>query len=566
MKKLLIPIGVSDFKSIIDDNLFYIDKTLLIKELLDSGSKITLLPRPRRFGKTLNLSMLNYFFSNASPEYPLLFKDLAIAHAGSEYTAKMGTYPVVFISFKDVKCDTFRDCISKLKITLSGVFNSHAYLLKSAEIKEHEKVFFNSVLTENIDCVHLESSLTKLIELLTVYWKKKVVILIDEYDVPIQAGFMYNYYDKAVGFMRSFLTAALKDNPCVEKCMMTGILRVAKESIFSGLNNLDVCTLLSRKYQNYFGFTEEEVLFLFRKKGIEDKMEEVRTWYNGYTFGDVTIYNPWSILNFAEKHMDGLRPYWVNTSDNAIVRQLLSQGSDELKMELEILVRGGILDKPINEDIVYREIESSAKSVWSFLLFSGYLKVVSCRQINKLLFAELKIPNLEVEYVYEQFIRNWFIESINEDKYDLMLKSMLSGDVDTFSRIFRTFVGSSFSYFDVSGKNSEKVYHAFVLGLLVSLSNRYEFRSNRESGYGRYDVMLIPRPVHSGQPAPLHGVILEFKKVDEETNETLETACAAALLQIHEKNYRQELHDRGITDILELGIAFAGKKVLVKKG
>lgn len=560
MQNKRIPLGISDFKTIIDGDYLYVDKSFFIKEIINNGSQIILLPRPRRFGKTLNLSMLKYFYSNSSPEYPSLFNNLAIIHAENEVTAKTGKYPVIFLTFKDAKCSNFADCLEKMKLLLSELAGEHRYLLDSPQIYPEEKEALHNILWQRVTQANMENFLKLLINLLARHWKQKAVVLIDEYDLPIQAGYMHGYYDEAIGFMRGLLSAALKDNIHLEKCVMTGILRVAKESIFSGLNNLDVSSLLSNECSSAFGFTEEEVSLLLIQKGLSKNIKAVQQWYNGYVFGGVTIFNPWSILSYVKKENDGLRPYWVNTSDNALVRQVVSRGSDGFKMELEVLLKGGILVKKINEDIAYPDIEKSSDSVFSFLLFSGYLKAVSFKIQNKFTVAHLQIPNLEVEYLFEQFIMNWFTESIEQNNYDLMLKSLLDGDIDIFGRVFRDFVLNSFSFFDTQGKDSEKVYHAFVLGLLISLNDTHEVKSNRESGYGRYDVMLIPR-----QPEKT-GVIFEFKKVDVDCGETLETACEMALEQIINKNYKQELVDRGIKNILSLAISFNGKKVLVREG
>jgi hypothetical protein len=436
----------------------------------------------------------------------------------------------------------------------------HEYLLEGNNLNEYQKKFFINILSKKADIVEFSKGLSELSHYLCVYHKMKVIILIDEYDVPIQAGFMNDYYDKVIEFMRNFLSGGLKDNNYLEKAVLTGILRVSKESIFSGLNNLEVSSILKNSYSSCFGFIDLEVESLLKEYGIDSEMEQVRRWYDGYIFGNQVIYNPWSILNYVKNPEEGYRPYWVNTSSNDLVSKLLTKGGQSVKQDLESLIQGEELTKVINEDIVMKDIDKSTENVWSFLLFSGYLKVVKKELKMGELICNLEIPNLEVKYVYRQIILSWFNESISSDNFKVMLESLVKGDVKTFSRIFKSFVLSSVSYFDMARNESEKVYHAFVLGMLVALSDNYEVKSNRESGYGRYDVMIIPRDNKK------LGIVIEFKKVEEEDNESLEEAVNAALLQIKTKNYKQELLDRKIENILELGIAFQGKELLVKQG
>lgn len=553
MKKK-IPIGVSDFKSIIEENYYFIDKSLFIKEVVEDGSKVILLPRPRRFGKTLNMSMLKYFYEKSEEDNRSLFDNLKI----NEYKDIMnvqGKYPVIYISFKDMKDNNFQSFLIKIKDLIAEEYGRHRILIKEDILEEEEKNFFKDILNSTASQERVELSLKYLSKYLYRYYKQKCVIIIDEYDVPIQSGYINDFYDEIIGFMRNFLTGGLKDNSCLEKAVLTGILRVAKESIFSGLNNLKVSTLLSKHYSDFFGFMDFEIEEILRHYGIEYEIDEVRRWYNGYIFGSNIIYNPWSILNYIDNEAE-YRPYWVNTSSNDLVKSVLARGTEKLKTELESLIKGESIEKLINEDIVMKDIDSSSENVWSFLLFSGYLKVIERRLERGKNYCTVKIPNLEVQYLYEEIILSWFNENISSDKFGMMLKSLVSGDIKTFSIIFKELVLNSVSYFDISGRESEKVYHSFVLGMLVGLSDDYEVRSNRESGYGRYDVMVIPRDLSK------KGIIIEFKKVDED--EDLEVAATNALKQIEEKQYRQELVDRGVKDIIELGIAFEGKVVLVK--
>ncbi|KYH35154.1 putative AAA-ATPase [Clostridium tepidiprofundi DSM 19306] len=555
MKKR-IPIGVSDFKSIIEENYYFVDKSLFIKEVIEDGSKVILIPRPRRFGKTLNLSMLKYFYEKESCDNRYLFSNLKI-NKFKEVMDIQGKYPVIYITFKDEKHSQWERCLSSLERLIKSEFGKHSYILKSDVLAEYEKEEVLDILYGRASHDTYIDGLKLLSEYLYRYYNKKVVILIDEYDVPIQSGFLYGYYDKVIEFMRIFLSGGLKDNVYLEKSVLTGILRVAKESIFSGLNNLDVSTILSYNFDSWFGFLDEEVEELFKYYNIEYDMDNVRNWYNGYIFGDKVIYNPWSVLKYAKSYREGFKPYWVNTSSNDLVKRILSRGGEKLKIELESLIKGEPIEKIVNQDIVIKDIDSSSENTWSFLLFSGYLKVCDRKWKEGDLYCKLTIPNLEVKYLYKQIIKSWFNENVSSDNFNIMLKSLITGDIETFDILFSEYVLKSLSYFDVGSTESEKVYHAFVLGMLVSLNKDYYVKSNRESGYGRYDVMIIPKDINK------KGIIIEFKKVF--AKEDLEKAALKALKQIREKKYRQELIYRGVKDIIELAIVFEGKNVFIKK-
>lgn len=547
-----LPIGVSDFRKIIEENYYYIDKSIMIQELVDSGSEVLLFPRPRRFGKTLNLSMLRYFYEKTDADTSGLFRDLQIWEQGDAYRQKQGKHPVISLTFKDIKCDTWEPCMRELCQVIGEEYRRHRFLTETDLLDEDEKVQYRAVIEQTAGESAYRYGLKKLSGWLSRHYGANTVILIDEYDTPIQQGYLHGYYNEVIGFMRSLLSGALKDNVHLEKGALTGILRIAKESIFSGLNNVKIYSLLDSAFGRYFGLLEEETEQLLRDHGVEEGMEKVRDWYNGYTFGDQTLYNPWSILNYAESWRTGLRPHWVNTSSNDLVRQLLTESGSESKRDLEQLMRGQTIRKAIEDTVVFRDLVDSPNALWSFLLFSGYLTVVSQKWEDRL-YGELRIPNREVAYLYRTIIQDWFERSIQSERHRMMLQALTEGDVDTFEPIFGDFVRKTFSQFDPAGDEPEKVYHAFVLGLLIGLEDRYEVKSNRESGYGRYDVMLIPR--ESGR----NGVILEFKKVRR--GETLEEAAAAALRQIEDKRYESELQDRGIRNIVKLGIAFAGKQV-----
>ena len=551
-KKSKLPIGLSDFQEMIERDYYYIDKSLFLKELMDDGSKILLIPRPRRFGKTLNMSMIQNFFQKSEESKKYLFEDLKI-NKEKDIMEMQGKYPVISFSFKDIKELKWESCIYKIKTLLSQEYQKNIFLLESGVLNELEKEMFKKTSLRRASQEDYENSLGKLIEYLYRYYNKKVILLIDEYDMPIQAGYMNKYYDEIVGFMRNFLSGGLKDNNSLEKGVLTGILRVSKESIFSGLNNLKVCTLLTENYADRFGLTEKEVEKIIDYYEIKEKLEDIKEWYNGYIFGGKVIYNPWSILNFIDNKM--LKPYWVNTSSNDIIKELLTTAGENIKKDMEKLIMGESLEKQIDENIVFADIAKKDEAIWSFLLFSGYLKASNVRMKDKKMYCDIAIPNSEVEYLYEDIIINWFDENMSGEDEKYMLKSLKEGDIKLFSKIFKKYVENSFSFFDIGGKEPEKFYHAFVLGLLVNMQKTHYIKSNRESGYGRYDVMLIPKD-KTGV-----GVIFEFKKIDKYDEETIKEALEMALKQIEEKKYRFELEERGIKQIKEVGIVFEGKKV-----
>jgi hypothetical protein len=559
-----LPVGIDDFKELISKNCYFVDKSLFIKELLESGAKATLITRPRRFGKTLNLSMLNCFFEKTADSYDYLFygssehgnAPLAISQH-KEFMAHQGQYPVIFFTLKFIDGNTWQDCFDKLKLIISKIYRHHKYLLESPALDITQKKDFNDIITRQGNRIIYEVSLQNLTEYLNEHHKKKPIILIDEYDVPIHAGFKHNYYEEVTSFIRSFLGDALKNNLHLEFAVMTGALRVAKESIFTGLNNLEVCSLLSDLYDDKFGLLTHEVDDIVTYYGLGCGVDAVRIWYNGYTSGSYTVYNPWSIINLA-KQKGKLQPYWVNTSSNDIIKKLIQQGGEGVKKNIELLITGSAITKEIRESIVYADIEKNETVLWNFLLFSGYLTFKNKRLIDKHTYADFLIPNDEVACFYESTISSWFAGQDDDESYHQMLNALMSGDITTFDKLFTHFVITSFSSFDISGKRPEKFYHAFVLGMLVSLAKRFAVRSNRESGYGRYDVMLIP---HDKTKL---GIVIEFKKVDTYEHEDLEKAAVNALVQIKEKRYAQEMHAMGIESVVAIGIAFEGKKVLLK--
>jgi hypothetical protein len=548
-------IGTDDFAEIIQKENTYIDKSLWIKELLEDGSKVLLFPRPRRFGKTLNMSMLRYFLEVSGREdYRELFEGLAVEQF-PEIIAHQGKYPVIFVSLKSIKKDDFQSAMEGIGLLIQNLFLSYKSLCVGLDPAYQAR--FNRILDLTASQEELSLSLQFLSEILAKTYSQKAWILIDEYDTPIQQAWLMGYYEKMKSFMQGFLGAALKGNNSLYKSVLTGILRVSKEGMFSDLNNVTVHSMLSAHYGQYFGFTESEVDEICEMAGLVEQRINVREWYNGYKFGEIDIYNPWSIINFAKNK--SFEPYWVKTGNSAIIENLIAKGSGSLKADFEVLMRGEIITKPIDENISLPEINSNAElAIWSFLLFSGYLKVVHKETTNQMPNCKIQIPNEEIKGIYQRYFMGWLSQSSSPAQSEEMLRALVTGDIETFEEIFQDFMETSFSYFDIDQKAPEKLYHALVLGMLVSLRNTHQVISNRESGYGRYDVMIEPK-----DPSKL-GVVIEFKSVRKE--ELMEKALQDALAQIEDKHYAASLNARGIQKILKLGIVFCGKKVLIKAG
>jgi hypothetical protein len=581
MKMKKLPVGKSDFKKIIEENYCYVDKTLFIKEVIDKGDAILLIPRPRRFGKTLNLSMLRYFYdccpqtgvpksAKGTPgnSYKTLFDSLAISKAGKTYLDKMGKYPVIFLTFKNIKELDWETTYRKIKKLILDEYLKHKYLGNSPKLEPQEQDYFKKIINLEGEREDYENSLEKLLIFLSRYYDERAVILIDEYDAPVHEGYHRDYYEEVINFMRNFLGGGLKDtDQYLEKSVITGIMRIARESIFSDLNNPGVYTLLSKEFDDKFGFTEEELEALLKDFNLLDRYEEVQKWYNGYRFGKRIIYNPWSIINFLGSEEKELKPYWLNTSDNKMVEGLLSKGGKELRKELEQLIQGENIEKAIEDNIILKDLYTDEDLSWSFLLMGGYLKQTAMRRddVMEKTYYTLSIPNKEVRSTYTRIIRRYFSTRIENEKVEIMLKALIDGDIKLFEKMLRKVVLAVFSFHDFGGE-PEKVYHALVAGLLIWITNSHEIKSNRESGYGRYDIMIIPRdPLAGGTYRGQTGYVIEFKTVDIEENETVETAAAAALAQIEEKKYETELIARGIENIKKLAVVFSGKDVYVKE-
>jgi hypothetical protein len=554
MKKPL-PIGISDFKKIIEGGYAYVDKTLFIEEIIENGTEVALIPRMRRFGKTLNLSMLRYFFEKTKEDTGYLFRNLNIWKS-KKHRAMQGQFPVVFITFKDIKHESWEEAFKSLCRLIAVEFDRHSYLQEGKTLSKKEKILFKKILLEEkSDQSLFEESLLYLSKWLHRFHKKKVVLLIDEYDTPAHAAYVGGYYDTLISFLRNWLSGGLKDNNSLERGVVTGILRIAKESIFSGLNNVSTFTILNEGFRDKFGLLESEVEMLLKNFDLSHLAPDIQKWYDGYRIGSCDqIYNPWSVLKCIQEQ-GALAPYWVNTSDNALMKQLIIKGGGNLKADIEELVKGGTIEKKIEEGIIFSDLERGHSTIWSLLLYSGYLTIDATPSYGTP--SRLRIPNVEISELYRSMILSWFEKSIDEHEYKMLLNSLIQGDVETFSRIFQDFLTSSVSVFDIPFEESEKIYHAFVLGLLVGLKGKYDVKSNRESGLGRYDVILFPKNSHD------LGIVMEFKKIGRSERILLKTAANTAIQQIDKKGYAQELLDRGVSRILYLGFAFKGKNVLI---
>lgn len=556
-----IPIGVDFYKEMIDNGYYYVDKTLLIRDLLIQKNKVTLFTRPRRFGKTLALSMLCAFFEleflqdGTTADNSIYFQNKKIMAAGEKFTKHMGQYPVIYVTLKSAKQPNYEMAYALLIKEITRKFERHRYVLDGDALSPLQKKHYLALIENKAEPSLYAVALQFLSECLEQYHQKKVVILIDEYDVPLENAYLRGFYREMTDFIRSLFESALKTNPCLAFAVITGCLRISRESIFTGLNNLKIFSLLDESYAEYFGFTQDEVDRMLASYGIPEKSDEMKAWYNGYLCGNTEIYNPWSAVNYIYDIVSGNskfpKPYWANTSSNSIVRELIGKADDSTKRELELLIAGGTIEKPVHEEITYADIHKSQDNLWNFLFFTGYLKAVGRRFEATTIWLELKIPNMEILSIYHNTILEWFQEKTHAADFSNLYSAIQAGNTQAVENILKQQLHDSISFMD----SAENFYHGFLLGLLGGLCG-YEKLSNRESGEGRYDIVL--KPYDERQPA----VILELKRVRRFTE--MDGMCKKALQQIEDNHYDAELSDEGYPVILKYGICFCKKSCMVK--
>jgi hypothetical protein len=559
--ELRVPIGIDDFRMLREQRLTYVDKSQLIPEILDkAGTQVLLLPRPRRFGKTLNLSMLRAFFEKRDEDLSSLFEDLRVWQAGELYRAHFQRYPVIYLNLKDIKFSSFETCWGALKEKIQALFDEHRALLDTGALTEREAANFRALLGGTASIPVYTAALADLSSYLHAAHGERVVILIDEYDTPIHAAYVHGYHAQLLDLFRALLSGGLKGNAHLFKAVLTGILRVARESIFSGLNNLGVFSLLRADFNTCFGFTEAEVQDLLEKAGRSDRLEPLRAWYNGYIFGGEVIYNPWSVLNFLAAHEAEPEPYWLSTSSNDLVRELLQQRALEVQPVFEGLLEGGSIERVLEENVSLGELSTSEDALWSLLVFSGYLRAERrSRGPMERPAHLLSIPNREVRQLYTSTFRSWMAAGLRArgGELEALLSALLAGDAEGLARQLEAFVENALSYHDIPLRAPEQVYQAFIVGLLAALEGRYEVRSNRETGRGRADVLISPR--EAGRP----GVVLELKTV-KLSRQRPEKALAEGIAQIRAKHYAAALRAAGAAPVHLFAVAFDGKRVWVR--
>lgn len=546
-----IGIGISDFKILRLRQNYYIDKTMFIKDIIDNQSSVILITRPRRFGKTLNMSMLRYYFDCTQKDNKELFKNLKIMKEGEKYTSKIGCYPCIYLTLKDVLGTNFEEMILSLKSEILEIYIDNANLLKSNKLLDIEKEIYNKILNLKANNIEIQSSIKFLSKILYKEYEKPVMLFLDEYDVPLQNAYTEGFYEETIKFFKAFYGITFKDNSYLEKTVITGVSRVAKESIFSGANNFKVYTVLENEFSEDFGITEKEMLKIIKDFKIE-KQEEIKKWYDGYKIGDTEgIYNPWSILNYLVDRE--LIPYWVNTSSNDLIKLIL-KNSSSIKEKIESLLRDEDIEVTIDQETIITGIEKREENIWGLLLGTGYLKITEKVDIVEKKY-KVKIPNYEIKALFQSIIRNWFSNKIIGNDLNSILRDLITLNLKEFEKKFDILVRQMFSYMDVGENTAENFYHAFVLGMLVGLKDKYYVNSNRESGLGRYDILLEPKNKND------NSFIIEFKVLESKEEKNIEKTIKNAKKQIVQKKYEENLKERGFKNITKIVIAFKGRKV-----
>lgn len=562
MKLKPIPIGVDNFKQLVTKGYYFIDKTLLIKDLLDNKSSVTLFTRPRRFGKTLNMSMLQYFFEDRRDEFSgikednsYLFQGLNIMNEDEEYISQMGQYPVINLSLKSAKQGSLDLAFQCIREEIANEFRRHKYILENKNLKEQEERY-RRIMNQDNDMALYATSLRFLSNCLEKYHNKKVIILIDEYDVPLENSFFRGYYQEMIDFIRSLFESSLKTNPSLEFAVITGCLRISKESIFTGLNNLKIISILDEKYAEHFGFTDDEVIKICNDYNMVQKYEIIKEWFNGYTFGETNVYNPWSVMQYVDDLKTSINrlpsSYWANTSSNSIVKSLIERADDITKGEIEALIEGKTIEKPVHEDITYDEVYDTMDNLWNFMFFTGYFKKINERmdeEGNR--FIELAIPNKEVKYIFRSKVLKWFNEKIKAENLSDLYSAIMEGNVVVFQKEINRLLRKTISFNDAY----ENFYHGFVVGILSHIQG-YIVKSNRESGDGRSDVYIKPLSIFE------RAAIIEMKVCT--SPKEIFIKCDDALKQIEEKHYADDLKEEGYEDIIKYGMSFYRKDCIIK--
>ena len=564
-RKKQIAIGVEDFKKIIDKDGYFVDKTLMIQSLIESQAMVTLFMRPRRFGKTLNQFMIRRFFedertrSGERIDNGYLFDGLKITACGEEVLQHQQQYPVIFLSLKSAKQPNFEEAYKKICRALAEEFRRHQYLLEGNSLADDQKIMFQKIMTEQADYSAYNDALKFLSECLWQYHGKNTMILIDEYDVPLENAYLEGFYDQMIQFIRSLFESALKTNPYLEKSVITGCLRISKESIFTGLNNLETDSVLHTRYADSFGFTEDEVKAMLAYYDLAAELPEVKRWYDGYLFNETEIYNPWSILKYVNDRKDKVTkfalPYWSNTSSNSIVREMVGEADEMAKADLETLINDGTIEKPVHEDITYGDIHQSQDNLWNFLFFTGYLKKISERkdESGETLYLTMAIPNTEIKTIYKNSIAYWFEQRMKETDRSPLKHALETGDCEAAEDFINRQLADTISYYDYA----ENFYHGFMAGLLVNIGG-YRVKSNRESGNGRPDIVMQTVQVRKGRV-----ILLELKIADSIAE--MEAACDRGLAQIEEQRYAEPFITEGYPEVKKYALSFCKKECMIKK-